>query len=68
MTQQPTRPHTAQQETGTVTQVSPLKVKLDLELSDGPARALDGKTYALNDRVAVLVRRKQLPLVLGVES
>ena len=51
-----------------MTQVSPLEVRLDTELSGGPAKTLDGKTYALNDRVAVLVRNPQVALVLGVET
>lgn len=58
----------AYQVTGSVTQVSPLRVRLDGELSDGPAKTLDGKTYLLNDRVAVLVRNPIVPLVLGKES
>jgi hypothetical protein len=62
------RSRVAHQVTGTVTQVSPLLVRLDGELTGGPAKTLDGKTYQLNDRVAVLVRNPQLPLVLGVES
>jgi hypothetical protein len=56
------------QVTGTVTNASPLRVRLDGELSDGLAKTLDGKTYVLNDRVAVLVRNPQIPLILGVES
>lgn len=56
------------QVSGTVTQVSPLRVRLDGELSDGLAKALNGATYAVNDRVAVLVRNPQPPLVLGKES
>jgi hypothetical protein len=51
-----------------VTSVSPLEVRLDGELTGGPAKTLDGKTYLLNDRVAVLVRNPQLPLVLGKET
>lgn len=58
----------AHQVTGSVTSASPLRVRLDTELSDGPAKTLDGKTFTIGDRVAVLVRNPQAPLVLGKES
>lgn len=57
-----------EQTTGTVTQVSPLRVIVDGATVSCPANALDGATYALDDRVTVTVRNPQPPLVQGVET
>lgn len=52
----------------TVTQVSPLRVVVDGAATDSPAKALNGATYTLNQRVTVTVRNPRPPLVQGVES
>ena len=49
---------------GTVTQASPLKVKLDTSATSVPALRLASYTPVLNDRVSVDVQSTQL-LVLG---
>jgi len=53
---------------GTVTAASPLRVVVDGATVDSPAVALDGATYALNDRVTITGRNPQVPIVIGVES
>jgi len=52
---------------GTVTQASPLRVVADGATVDSPAGALNGATHALNDRVVIMARNPQIPLVQGVE-
>lgn len=59
---------TTEQARATVTQASPLRVVADGATTDSPAKALDGATYALNDRVTITVRNPEPPLVQGVES
>jgi len=56
------------QTSGTVTQASPLRVVVDGATVDSPAVALDGATYALNDRVTITGRNPQVPLVIGIEA
>lgn len=53
---------------GTVTDDSPLRVVVDGATVDTPAKALDGATYTIGDRVTVTVRNPLVPLVQGVES
>lgn len=53
---------------GTVTSASPLRVVVDGATIDSIAFALDGAVYALNDRVTVIVRNPQPPLVQGEET
>ena len=53
---------------GTVSQASPLRVVVDGATVDSPAVALDGATYALNDRVTITGRNPQIPLVIGIEA
>ncbi len=53
---------------GTVTQASPLRVKVDGATVDSPATALDGATYSVNDRITVTVRNPKVPLIEGVEE
>jgi hypothetical protein len=52
----------------TVTTASPLKVTVDGATVESPAKALNGATYALNDRVTVIVRNPQQPMVQGKEA
>lgn len=53
------------QVTGTVTNASPLRVRVDGALSDSPAKTLNAVTFTVNDRVTVTVRNPLVPLVLG---
>ena len=53
---------------GTVSQASPLRVVVDGATVDSPAVALDGATYALNDRVTITGRNPMVPLVVGIEA
>jgi hypothetical protein len=53
---------------GTVTQASPLRVVVDGATVDSSAVALNGATYALNNRVTITVRTPLVPVVLGIEA
>lgn len=57
-----------EQTRATVTQASPLKVRVDGTTTAVPAKALNSTVYAVNDRVSVIVRNPRVPLVLGKES
>ena len=52
----------------TVTDDAPLSVVVDGADTPSFANALDAATYSIGDRVSVLVRNPQPPLVQGVES
>lgn len=58
----------ASQVSGTITQVSPIRVVVDGATVDSLAGVLNAATYLLNARVVVQIRNPQIPLVLGVES
>ena len=53
---------------GTVTQASPLRVRVDGATVDSPAAALNGATYSLSARVVIAIRNPLLPLVQGIEA
>lgn len=56
------------QEKAIVTTASPLAVRVDGATVASPAKVLDGAVYALNDRVTVVVRNPQQPVVQGKEA
>ncbi len=56
------------QEKATVTAITPLRVTVDGATVQSPAKTLDGATYALNDRVTVVVRNPEQPMVQGKEA
>lgn len=59
---------TEAQTTATVTQASPLLVRVDGATVASPANKLNAATYTLGQRVTVTVRNPLPPLVQGVES
>jgi hypothetical protein len=50
---------------GTVTDDSPLTVKVDGADTACPAEALNGTAYSVADRVQMTLRTPQMPLVTG---
>lgn len=52
----------------TVTQASPLRVRVDGASTDSIALKLDANSYSVNARVTVLVRNPLPPLIEGTES
>ena len=54
-----------QQMVATVTVASPLTVIVDGADTANPAEALDGASYAVDDRVQITLRTPQQPLVTG---
>lgn len=61
-------PQQQQQIPATVTQASPLRVVVDGATVDSPAKALDGATYTLGQRLVVTTRNPLPPIVLGQET
>lgn len=59
---------TDEQLPATVSQASPLQVTVDGATVACPASALNGATYALNDRVTVTIRNPRPPQVQGIET
>jgi hypothetical protein len=59
---------TESQEKATVTSLAPFTVTVDGATVASPAKALNGATYAVNDRVTVVVRNPQQPMVQGEEA